>query len=182
MQQSPYSAERQPIGFLRHQQTFSRPDYAKWVDASFKPDTLFSNDAMEFGQLVRSSQIIGALPELPSAASPVEWRGQPGTRAPHVWIMKGDVRMSTLDLFGRDFVLLTANRTWSEGVKALSLSVIQVDADIVFSSEISFGDVFGVGAQGGTLVTPDGVVAWRTRSVFNEDNFEEIRRLVGMKR
>lgn len=177
-----YSAERQPIGFLRHQQTFSRPDYAKWVDSSFKPDALFSNDAMEFGQLVRSSQVIGALPELPSAASPVEWRGQPGTRAPHAWIMKGDVKMSTLDLFGRDFVLLTTNRTWAECVKELSVTVIQVDADIVFSPENSFANVFGVGAEGATLVRPDGVVAWRTESVFNKDNFEEIRGLVGVKR
>lgn len=177
-----YSAERQPIGFLRHQQTFSRPDYAKWVDSSFKPDALFSNDAMEFGQLVRSSQVIGALPELPSAASPIEWRGQPGTRAPHAWIMKGDVKMSTLDLFGSDFVLLTANRTWTECVKALSVTVIQVDADIVFPPETSFANVFGVGAEGATLVRPDGVVAWRTESVFNKDNYEEILGLVGMKR
>lgn len=176
-----YSAERQPIGFLRHQQTFSRPDYSKWVDASFKPDTLFSNDALEFGQLVRSSQVIGALPELPSAASPVEWRGQPGTRAPHVWIMKGDVKMSTLDLFGRDFVLLTTKHPWTEGVKTLSVTAILVEADIVFPPETSFGAMFGVGAEGATLVRPDGVVAWRTESVFNQDDFEEIRGLVGIK-
>jgi putative polyketide hydroxylase len=177
-----YSAERQPIGYLRHQQTFSRPDYAKWVAASFKRDALFSNDAMEFGQLFRSSQVVGALPELPSAASPVEWRGQPGTRAPHVWIIKGDVKMSTLDMFGKDFVLLTTEPSWAAGVKALSVIVIRVDADIVFPPETSFGDVFGVGSEGATLVRPDGVVAWRTKSVFNQDNFEEIRRLVGLKR
>ena len=177
-----YSAERQPIGFLRHQQTFSRPDYERWVDASFTPDALFSNDAMEFGQLVRSSQVVGALPELPSAASPVEWRGQPGTRAPHAWIMKGDVKMSTLDIFGRDFVFLTTEPSWAEAVEALSMTVIQVDADIVFPPESSFGDVFGVGSEGATLVRPDGVVAWRTESVFNQDDFEEIRGLVGMKR
>lgn len=177
-----YSAERQPVGFLRHQQTFSRPDYSKWVDASFNPDALYSNDALEFGQLVRSSQVIGAPPELPPAASPVEWRGQPGTRAPHVWITRGDVKMSTLDLFSRDFILLTTKRPWAEGVKTLSVTAILVDADIVFLPETSFGDMFGVGAEGATLVRPDGVVAWRTDSVFNQDKFEEIRGLVGMKR
>jgi hypothetical protein len=96
--------------------------------------------------------------------------------------MKGDVKMSTLDIFGRDFVFLTTEPSWAEAVEALSMTVIQVDADIVFPPESSFGDVFGVGSEGATLVRPDGVVAWRTESVFNQDDFEEIRGLVGMKR
>lgn len=176
-----YSAERQPIGWLRHQQTFSRPDYAKWVGNAFKPDALFSNDAMEFGQLIRSSEVIGTPPELPAAASPGQWRGQPGTRAPHVWVMKGPERISTLDLFGRDFVLLTESDAWRDGVNGLDLTVITVGADVVFSREISFGSVFGIKHDGATLVRPDGVVAWRTDSVFNEDDVSMVRRLVGGK-
>jgi len=176
-----YSAERQPIGLLRHQQTFSRPDYAKWVGHSFKPADLFGNDAMEFGQLIRSSEIIGTAPELPAAASPGEWRGQPGTRAPHVWIMKGSARISTLDLFGRDFVLLTESDAWREGVNGLDLTVITVGADVIFSPEISFGSVFGIELGGATLVRPDGVVAWRTDSVFNDADVSMVRRLVGGK-
>ncbi len=50
-----YHAERHAIGWLRHQQTFSRPDYAKWAPATFKPEPLLANDAMEFGQLNRST-------------------------------------------------------------------------------------------------------------------------------
>lgn len=177
-----YNAERQPIGWLRHQQTFSRPDYAKWVGDAFKPDALFSNDAMEFGQLVRSSQVIGVASDLPAAASPGEWGGQPGTRAPHVWVMKGNERISTLDLFGRDFVLLTANGAWRELVKALSLNMVQAGSDILFPPEASFGSVFGIGAEGATLVRPDGIVAWRSKSALNKDDLDEIRRLVGQKR
>jgi 2-polyprenyl-6-methoxyphenol hydroxylase-like FAD-dependent oxidoreductase len=177
-----YSAERQPIGLLRHQQTFSRPDYAHWVGDALKPDALFSNDAMEFGQLIRSSQVIGAPSELPAAASPGEWKGQPGTRAPHVWIMKSEVRISTLDLFGREFVFLTANRAWSAGVKVFDLKVVEVDADVHFLTEASFSDVFGVGAEGATLVRPDGVVAWRTATGVNDGDLEDLRALVGPRR
>lgn len=177
-----YSEERRPIGLLRHQQTFSRPDYAHWVGNTFKADALFSNDAMEFGQLIRSSQIVGAPPELPAAASPDEWRGQPGTRAPHVWITKGGEKISTLDLFGRDFVLLAANAAWLEVAKEFALKAIQVNADIVFPSETSFCDIFGVGTEGATLVRPDGVIAWKTESVFNKDDFDELSRLVSAKR
>lgn len=176
-----YSAERQPIGVLRHQQTFSRPDYAQWVGNSFKQDDLFSNDAMEFGQLIRSTGVIGTPPELPAAASPGEWRGQPGTRAPHVWIMKGNARISTLDLFGRNFVLLTQDDAWSDAVNALDMTMIKAGVDIVFPPEISLGEVFGVGVAGATLVRPDGIVAWRTDSAFNEDDFNKIRRLVDGK-
>jgi 2-polyprenyl-6-methoxyphenol hydroxylase-like FAD-dependent oxidoreductase len=107
-----YEAERHAIGWLRHQQTFSRPDYARWAPATFRAEPLFGNDAMEFGQLNRSAAIIGSSPELPAAAPPQVWAGQPGTRAPHVW-KEGKVgTRSTLDLFGRDYVLLSANPAW----------------------------------------------------------------------
>jgi 2-polyprenyl-6-methoxyphenol hydroxylase-like FAD-dependent oxidoreductase len=177
-----YSVERQPIGFLRHQQTFSRPDYAQWVGDAFTPDLLFSNDAMEFGQLVRSSQVIAAPSELPAAASPDEWKGQPGTRAPHVWIIKSEVRVSTLDLFGREFVFLTANRAWRAGVKRFDLKIVEVNADVHFLPESSFGDVFGVGAEGATLIRPDGIVAWRTTSIVNDGDLQELHRIVGTMR
>jgi hypothetical protein len=133
---------------------------------------------MEFGQLIRSSQISGASFDLLPAASPGDWKGQPGTRAPHAWIMKGDVRISTLDLFGRDFVLLIAKGAWREGVKSLGLKVIQVETDIVFSEETTFADMFGVGAEGAVLVRPDGIVAWRAESMSSPNDFDELRRLV----
>jgi 2-polyprenyl-6-methoxyphenol hydroxylase-like FAD-dependent oxidoreductase len=173
-----YNAERQPIGWLRHQQTFSRPDYARWVSDAFQPDALFGNDAMEFGQLVRSSQVVGAAYGLPAAASPEEWGGQPGTRAPHVWITRDNASISTLDLFGRDYVLITANGAWVERVKELSLKVVQAGSDILFPPEAPFGKVFGVAAEGASLVRPDGIVAWRSRSAPHDDGFNELRKLV----
>ncbi|USX14707.1 FAD-dependent monooxygenase [Oxalobacteraceae bacterium OTU3CAMAD1] len=157
-----YDAERRPIGWLRHQQTFSRPDYAARAGAAFVPEALFSNDAMEFGQLVRSRAVAGAGPELPSAATPQQWAGQPGTRAPHVWVDNAGQRMSSLDLFGREYVLLTANPDWRAAGGRLRLPSIAVGDDVIFPPLQPFADVFGVSVSGATLVRPDGVIGWRS--------------------
>lgn len=177
-----YSAERRPIGWLRHQQTFSRPDYARWVGDGYTPEALFGNDAMEFGQLSRSPQVVGADASLPAAASPAQWRGQPGTRAPHAWIMQHNARISTLDLFGRDYVLLTANDAWRAMAQALPLACILVGSDVQFLPEASFAGLFGVGQDGAALVRPDGIVAWRTSSALTAAAADAIAALVGGQR
>jgi len=157
-----YDAERRPIGWLRHQQTFSRPDYAKWVRAGFVPEPLFGNGAMEFGQLVRSAAVIGAGPVLPPAADVGAWAGQPGTRAPHLWLEECGRRHSTLDLFGRDFVLITADAGWAAVARVLPMTVVYLDGQGLSAEIGAFAKAFGVGAGGAVLVRPDGIVAWRS--------------------
>lgn len=157
-----YHAERHAIGWLRHQQTFSRPDYAQWAPATFKPEPLFGNDAMEFGQLNRSTAVVGAGPELPAAAAPKEWAGQPGTRAPHVWEEGAWGARSTLDLFGESYVLMSANPQWIELARRLQVAAVLVEQDFVFPDDHSFVAVFGIKEAGATLVRPDGVIAWRS--------------------
>ncbi|MBI1171314.1 2,4-dichlorophenol 6-monooxygenase [bacterium] len=157
-----YEAERRPIGWLRHQQTFSRPDYSRSVGKDFVADPLFSNEAMEFGQMVRSPAIMGAGSTLPAAASPVEWAGQPGTRAPHVLIERDGGPGTTLDLFGRGYVLLAAAGAWRTAADGLSLDVVVIGDVVVSVERHSLNDRFGIGDIGATLVRPDGVVAWRT--------------------
>jgi len=170
-----YEAERRPIAWLRHQQTFSRPDYARWVDADFRPEPLFGNDAMEFGQLLRSAAAIGAGPELPAAATPGEWSGQPGTRAPHVWVEKGAEVVSTLDLLGEDFVLIAANPGWRNVAEALSLNLLGVGDDVVFPQAQSFEATFGVSPQGAVLIRPDGIIAWRSSQFPGTGGEEALR-------
>jgi 2-polyprenyl-6-methoxyphenol hydroxylase-like FAD-dependent oxidoreductase len=163
-----YHDERQPIGWLRHQQTFARPDYVRWTDGALRNEPLYGDAAMELGQLVRSAAVIGAGPELPPAAHPDAWRGQPGVRAPHAWIRKGEETVSTVDLFTRRFVLMSSNAAWCGAARtvaregAVPLDVVMVGQDVVFPQ---FEARFGVSTAGASLVRPDGVVAWRSGSL-----------------
>lgn len=160
-----YDAERRPIGWLRHQQTFSRPDYAGWVGADFVPEPLFGDDAMEYGQCVRSAAVMATAAELPAAASPRQWTGQPGTRAPHCSITRDDSALSSLDLFGRGFVLLAGDDAWQSVADRLPIELVVVGRDVRFPAAGAFEKHFGVGPTGASLIRPDGIVAWRAASV-----------------
>jgi putative polyketide hydroxylase len=166
-----YNDERQPIGWLRHQQTFARPDYAQWVGDALKGEPLYSNDAMELGQLLRSAAIQGASNDLPPAADPDSWMGQPGTRAPHIWVDKGGRNISTLDLFTQGFVLIFQDERWIAAAElaASTLSVplhaVLVGKDIIPPTSKSFTHHFGISSTGASLVRPDGIVAWRSKAL-----------------
>lgn len=163
-----YDDERQPIGWLRHQQTFARPDYARWVGDALQSEPIYESAAMELGQLMRSASVIGAGTGLPPAADPETWAGQPGVRAPHVWIRKGEQTLSTVDLFTRRFTLITPDAEWAQAAKRvhadlpLPLEVVLVGEDVIFPVETSFESRFGVSSAGCSLVRPDGIVAWRS--------------------
>lgn len=176
-----YHAERRPIGWLRHQQTFSRPDYAHWAPVTFEPEPLFGNDAMEFGQLNRSTAIVGAGPDLPAAAPPKVWAGQPGTRAPHVWENGAVGTRSTLDLFGQDYVLLSADRVWIELGGRLPVHAVLIGRDFRFPQDQSFAATFGVDNAGATLVRPDGMIAWRSQGSSDGAAEASIRQLIAAR-
>lgn len=103
--------------------------------------------------------------------------GRPGTRAPHVAVERSGERLSTLDLFGRGFVLLTGVRgePWREAAAEIAFSGgPNVDA-YQFGSAGSLTDVenrwapiYGVNEGGAVLVRPDGIVAWRKRGAEEE--------------
>jgi 2-polyprenyl-6-methoxyphenol hydroxylase-like FAD-dependent oxidoreductase len=86
--------------------------------------------------------------------NPRESKGRPGTRAPHVWIEYEGRRISTLDLFGRTFVLLT-------GPEAKPPKMDQ-DADVQRIDDPAFLEAYGITPSGTVLVRPDGFVAART--------------------
>ena len=62
---------------------------------------------IDLGTRLRSRAIIAEDPADEAVhVDPRESRGAPGTRAPHLWLERDGERISTLDLFGRSFVLL----------------------------------------------------------------------------
>ncbi|POA99142.1 2,4-dichlorophenol 6-monooxygenase [Chromobacterium sinusclupearum] len=162
-----YSAERQPIGWLRHQQTFARPDYLTWAGGALAGEVLYGAEAMELGQRINSKAIIGGGDDLPPAARPDEWSGQPGTRVPHVWIDLNSKRISTIDLFTQRLTLVSANPYWLESARRVSLRLgvsIQLirAGDLVFPAEKNFAATFDIASNGALLVRPDAIVAWRS--------------------
>jgi 2-polyprenyl-6-methoxyphenol hydroxylase-like FAD-dependent oxidoreductase len=86
---------------------------------------------------------------------PRESMGRPGTRAPHLWIDHEGKRMSTLDLLGHGFVLLTGG-DGDEWTRAAGN-----DLQVIRIADASFGAAYGVLATGAVLVRPDGFVTAR---------------------
>jgi 2-polyprenyl-6-methoxyphenol hydroxylase-like FAD-dependent oxidoreductase len=150
-----YEAERGPLNRLVVDQAYQRyatrvvPERGTERAKEFVPDL-----SLEIGGVVRSGAVVpdGSLAEgvvhLPAA----ELNGQPGTRAPHVAL--GPDR-STLDLFGREFVLLRPAGEESGVVRTHVLDGI--------------ADAYGITQDGGVLVRPDGIVGWRSRGRFTAD-------------
>jgi putative polyketide hydroxylase len=97
---------------------------------------------------------------------------KPGYRAPHIWLRRGDERFSAIDLFDRDFVLLTGAKgdAWRDAAQKLQqrppLRTYAIadtgNADLI--PEGSFTALYGIGEDGAVLVRPDGHVAWRSQS------------------
>lgn len=95
--------------------------------------------------------------------------GQPGTRAPHLWLEYNGKRISTLDLFDGGFVLLagTSGEGWIKAAKeaaiflSIRLTVHQIGVDLN-DLEKCWSAVYGVEPDGAILIRPDGIVAWRS--------------------
>lgn len=96
----------------------------------------------------------------------------PGCRAPHVQLEQNGVGLSTLDLLGRGFVLLTAPQgaAWRQAAGRLPQPQVEsaVIGDGVMTAATDWLEVYGIDPEGAVLVRPDGHVAWRSqRSVDN---------------
>jgi putative polyketide hydroxylase len=98
--------------------------------------------------------------------------GRPGRRAPHVWVEHLGKCISTLDLFGKDFVLLAGEDgiSWLNAAKEVSSDLgVQVTAYCVGpkgdlkSPKGLFESAAGISSRGVLLVRPDDFVVWRER-------------------
>lgn len=84
---------------------------------------------------------------------------RPGARAPHVWLKDG---VSTLDLFGRGFVLLRFARQLDVSGIADAAHAREVPLQVI---DISSAEAYKAYGAGLALVRPDGHVAWRGDAV-----------------
>jgi 2-polyprenyl-6-methoxyphenol hydroxylase-like FAD-dependent oxidoreductase len=166
-----YDGERRPIGALMVEQAYTR--YVTRVAPYLGTDgmqPLVDDFSLEIGGRYDSRAVVlepgddHALHQHPS-----ESKGRPGSRAPHVSLERDGTRVSTLDLFGRNYVLLSApgGEAWHGATVAAAGEIgLPLDAYVVGGDELAdpdggFADAYGVSGSGAVLVRPDGIVAWR---------------------
>ena len=126
------------------------------------------------GYRYRSASIVGST-AAGSSALHLELTGEPGTRAPHVWLNRGSgggvETISAIDLFWDDFVLLHGPEggAWAKAaVKAAEKLGVPLVTHAVGPheelrpTERDWAEVYGVGAAGAVLVRPDAFVSWRS--------------------
>ncbi|MBS2537581.1 hypothetical protein KGQ20_33000, partial [Catenulispora sp. NF23] len=87
--------------------------------------------------------------------------GRPGFRAPHAWLHRDGEKLSTVDLFGHGFVLLTGAEG---GIWTAAADDVAARLGITLQAHTIAEDLtgYGIEASGASLVRPDGVIAWRT--------------------
>lgn len=173
-----YHAERQPLG-----QIITRNSLANALSmgrtarqSNVLPRREFLNEqGLIFGVCYQSTAVVADGTPAISVDDPVtEYvpSARPGCRAPHVWLMRGDEKISTIDLFGPHFVLLAGSKgeAWRRAAQGLGASsppliafTVGKDADLS-DPDGNWHEIYGVDSDGAVLVRPDGHVAWRSRS------------------
>ena len=113
-----YHTERHPIGVFTMRQALARFGARMGYNETVEPLVDFT--AVAYGYQYRSAAVVGAGDDV-TPLMPSELTGQPGTHAPHITVVHGSREISTIDLYGKRFVLL-AGATQTRGRRPLSVS------------------------------------------------------------
>jgi hypothetical protein len=164
-----YGMERQPIARFTVEQAYAR--YVLRGAHYLMPEGIapFVKDVnVDLGYCYESGAIIAEEPTV-LHDHPRALAGRPGSRAPHVRLMRGATEISSVDLFGLRWVLLAGaeGHAWEQAGAALArerpLDVERIDGPNLQDTQGTFHDAHGITRAGALLVRPDGVVAWRVR-------------------
>jgi 2-polyprenyl-6-methoxyphenol hydroxylase-like FAD-dependent oxidoreductase len=169
-----YEAERKPVAKFTVEQAYTRyvTRTATYLGATdYEP--LAHDFNVELGYIYHSPAISPDNGDGKGHDDPRLTLGRPGARAPHLFLERDGKRISTLDLFGRNFVLLAApeGAAWCEAgrIEAARLSDVQLDVHRVGSADLAdpenrFCGAYGLPPTGACLVRPDGFVGWRAKA------------------
>jgi 2-polyprenyl-6-methoxyphenol hydroxylase-like FAD-dependent oxidoreductase len=191
-----YEIERRPIA--RRNIDFSSQNFRAWMDA---PNAQAVCDDTEEGERVRrelgqrlrdSTRVeweslglqIGYRYEgspicVPDGTPPTaddyshyEPTTRPGGRAPHAWLADG---RSTLDLFGKSFVLAVFPNAPEHDISALTQALKEKGVPVTIE-RLADPQVEKLYERAMVLVRPDGHVAWRGNAVDDADRIADIVR------
>jgi hypothetical protein len=159
-----YPAEREPVGQRNVAETGTA--WSRVINKNGAPFAGRTLAQIDMGYQYRSPAITAdgspcadppGADYLPSAT--------PGCRAPHMWIDTRGGRKSTIDMFDRDIVLLTAapGASWRAAAKTASRALrVPIESHVI--GEAQWPHRYGVTPTGAVLVRPDGHVTWRNRA------------------
>lgn len=161
-----YDAERRPVADATATEVVNLSEQRQEGSAGITVDTLTLNMGYRYG----AGAAIVAEPDeqqLPEFQDPLRWTGEPGTRAPHVQVHG----ISTLDLFGTGFVLLTG----PDGQDWLSpmLTCHQLNEAACVA--------YGIATSGAVIVRPDGFVGWRSRTAATDPHSDLTKALATLR-
>ncbi|MFE2326806.1 FAD-dependent oxidoreductase [Streptomyces sp. NPDC059385] len=179
-----YEAERLPVAratsarasarSAEHSHPGYEPDPGSAAPGGGRPGGVLS---VAMGYRYHQGAVLGADHEQPVVPERMRPAGDPGTRAPHLWLHTRGAeepaeRVSTVDLYERSFVLLSSEGTpWRDAARSVAgeLGVDLVayaigagpDADLSPEEGADWAQAHGTTPAGAVLVRPDGFVAWR---------------------
>lgn len=159
-----YDEERHPVIEATLEQALGR--LRRWFrDLSGKlPPTgeVVPDYDVVFGQRYRAGALVPEGAGDAPFVSHTQLSAEPGTRAPHVIAKENGEERSTLDYFGRNFVLLCGRESrWPDVVANVLRHGKTLECVPLAACDNEWPERFGVAADGAVLVRPDGFVAWR---------------------
>jgi 2-polyprenyl-6-methoxyphenol hydroxylase-like FAD-dependent oxidoreductase len=168
---STYDTERRPIGALAVEQAYLRYVLrtAPYLATPGMQQQVVDELSMEIGYRYNSRAILpepgdnGELYDNPRHA-----QTRPGDRAPHLVLNHDGTRISTLDLFGKNFVMLAGPKgsPWCEAARN-STKLLGIETylmDNIADPEGRFAEAYGISTSGAVIVRPDGFIGWRTKT------------------
>lgn len=171
-----YGQERRPVAEVTSERASARsaehshPGYAVVPGVGRQAGVL----AVALGYRYPVGAVAGTDAAGPVVPEAFESGGEPGSRAPHQWLLRAGVKLSTLDLYEQAMVLLTGpeGTAWHQGARraadrlAVPLDTYRIgtgaEDDLAPEAGADFGELHGVRPGGAVLVRPDGFVAWRS--------------------
>ncbi|MEV0095815.1 FAD-dependent monooxygenase [Streptomyces sp. NPDC050738] len=173
-----YETERRPVAVRNMGQALARGRTRWQFPGHERDEPLLDFYALTYGYQYRSTAVQGAPddggPLLPVTAL----SAAPGSRAPHIYVSQDADPLSTLDLYGKELVLLVGpdGDPWAEaGARAAGLLGAPLET---YHLDTDLARPHGLGDSGALLVRPDGFVAWRSAGARADPDavFEQVLR------
>jgi tetracenomycin A2 monooxygenase-dioxygenase len=166
-----YDAERRPLGMAMADQAFFRNRIRHGHATQQDHDAMVDDIVITLGYRYRPTAVVPAeSSEFSILTRRLQLTGQPGTRAPHVWLERESERISTLDLFWDAPVVLAGadGGPWIDAAAKVAKETgvplrgyrIGATGDLR-PVDRDWAEAYGVSSSGMALIRPDAFVASR---------------------